>query len=350
MFFKNLKYIVFTSCLIVLTNAETTIEELPTPKPINGPLITDPTFNFTSCGEACVTGTVYLAFLPQITNSSRIDIFTLNSSRSTTNFSVETRDMRTFNFFLTRSTYTTENTFEGTFQIKLSPFISRTASQVNTPIFLLVNKTSICLLFEKVCTKSCFDAPSFINFKDFNYLSIDTSMSIRSNVFATSNKTLVYFLSDKCKSELFNDPEMGYLTSMKEQIASIYNLTLNTFKHFGFIGGDGYTQGSNEAYLNEFCQNQWRNYRQKETFYLNSSTYLSYRSSYSYDSALVFNEKLFQLRVSNYDIYMDVYDLKSQLLASNKLSFKFHQISQNFSKVMGFKRKKYILRVIIILN
>jgi len=138
-----------------------------------------------------------------------------------------------------------------------------------------------------------------------------------------------------------NDPEMGYLTSMKEQIASIYNLTLNTFKYFGFIGSDGYAPGSstwgNEAYLNEFCQSQWRNYRQKETFYLNSSTYSSYSSSYSQDSALIFDEKLFQLRVSSNDIYLDVYNLKSELLASNKLSFYLNFTSTNYPRV-NFKR------------
>ena len=278
MFYKNQTFLVFIFCLTALASAETSIQELSILEPISSPLSS----NFTSCDKPCATGTVYLAFLPQITNRSRIDIFTLNSSRSTTNFSVETSDMRTFSFFLTRSTYSTENTFEGTFQIKLNPSISRTSSDSNTPIFIVVNKTSICLLFEKMCTKSCFDAPSFINFKDFSFFSIDTSMSIRSNVFATSNKTLIYFLLDKCKSELFNDPEMGYLTSMKEQIASIYNLTLNTFKYFGFIGSDGYAPGSstwgNEAYLNEFCQSQWRNYRLKETIFLNSSTYSSYSS------------------------------------------------------------------------
>jgi len=67
---------------------------------------------------------------------------------------------------------------------------------------------------------------------------------------------------------MFNDPDLGYLENLKQQVIEIYEKTLNTFSYFGFNGGSqSNPSGEDLIYKKPFCQKEWKSYDLRETIY-----------------------------------------------------------------------------------
>jgi len=287
--------------------------------------------SFTNCDDKCNNGYVYLIFSPKIIQKTRTDIFSTNDPLLSRNLYASSQDGVSYNFFLS------QNTSSGSFNVQLTPIIYR--KSLDQSFVMLVNKTSICLLFEKYCNIDCFATPDFVTMS-FKFYSVGSHMKIRSNIQVTDDKLTAYGKSDSCKKEIYSSPDIGYMETLKNKIATLYDTTFETFKFFGFLGSSGYGENmkNDEVFLNEFCLQQWKTYDFKKEIYLNVSarndTFFQYATMFQIKFyASSYNYFIFRYSSSfDYMFGFDVFGLNGEYELTEVLDFRRNSSNENFDQ------------------
>lgn len=182
-----------------------------------------------TCEEKCANGFIYLSVDRLVLQrNEQIDFLTSENSVSKETLSIIRDDLGRYIFGINLQ-FDEYSGIHGSIRVKLEPHFNKTQDSLT----LFVNKTSVCVLFQKDCDFQCNEIPKILveHGKLFTYgqIEIDRKFS------ETDNKTEVYYASDKCRHKLL-DEDGGHLKKLKNEIASIYNKFIDAVTYFGFIG------------------------------------------------------------------------------------------------------------------